>query len=42
VFIIRSRMGAQRRRVTLEVTAWYWHSMAVLWILIFGLLKIAD
>ncbi|HET9697351.1 MAG TPA: cytochrome c oxidase subunit 3 [Terriglobales bacterium] len=29
----------ERRRITLEVTAWYWHSMAALWIYVFLLLK---
>jgi heme/copper-type cytochrome/quinol oxidase subunit 3 len=29
----------ERRRLTLEVTAWYWHSMAALWIYVFLLLN---
>jgi cytochrome c oxidase subunit 3 len=29
------------RRVVVDVTAWYWHFMAVLWIYIFALLEFA-
>ncbi len=31
----------QRRRLVLDVTAWYWHFMAFLWLYIFALLKFA-
>jgi len=37
----RSR-SFERRRVVLDVTSWYWHSMAVLWVYIFGLLKLVE
>jgi len=29
------------RRIVVDVTAWYWHFMAVLWIYVFGLLTFA-
>jgi len=29
------------RRIVVDVTAWYWHFMAVLWIYVFGLLAFA-
>ena len=29
------------RRIVVDVTAWYWHFMAVLWIYVFGLLGLA-
>jgi len=29
------------RRIVVDVTAWYWHFMAVLWIYVFGLLAVA-
>ena len=32
---------SQRRRIVLDITAWYWHFMALLWIYIFALLKFA-
>ncbi|HWR14575.1 MAG TPA: cytochrome c oxidase subunit 3 [Terriglobales bacterium] len=36
---VHSRLrGLERRRVVLDVTAWYWHSMSVLWVYIFALL----
>jgi cytochrome c oxidase subunit 3 len=31
--------GAQR--IVVDITAWYWHFMAVLWIYVFGLLSFA-
>ncbi len=31
----------ERRRIIIDVTAWYWHFMALLWIYIFALLKFA-
>jgi len=37
--VIRWRQRAlERRRLTLEVTSLYWHSMGLLWVYIFGLL----
>jgi cytochrome c oxidase subunit 3 len=30
------------RRIVVDVTAWYWHFMAVLWIYVFGLLALAK
>ena len=38
---LRSR-SLERRRITLEVTAWYWHSMAALWIYVFVLLAVVK
>lgn len=35
------RKALESRRILLDVTAWYWHFMAVLWIYIFGLLELA-
>ncbi len=32
----------ESRRITVDVTAWYWHFMAVLWIYIFALLGLAK
>jgi cytochrome c oxidase subunit 3 len=32
------RMRFESRQIAVEVTAWYWHFMGVLWILILGLL----
>lgn len=32
----------ERRRMVVEVTSWYWHFMAVLWIYIFALLQFAK
>jgi len=29
------------RRIVVDITAWYWHFMALLWIYIFALLQIA-
>jgi heme/copper-type cytochrome/quinol oxidase subunit 3 len=31
----------EARRIVVDVTAWYWHFMAVLWIYIFALLWFA-
>lgn len=31
-----------RRRMVVDVTSWYWHFMAVLWIYIFALLQLAK
>ena len=28
----------ETRRIAIDITAWYWHFMAVLWIYIFALL----
>jgi cytochrome c oxidase subunit 3 len=38
--VFRSR-PLERRRIVVDVTAWYWHFMAVLWLYIFALLKFA-
>jgi cytochrome c oxidase subunit III len=38
--VFRSR-ALERRRIVLDVTAWYWHFMALLWLYIFALLKFA-
>lgn len=35
------RKPVEVRRIAIDVTAWYWHFMAVLWIYIFALLAIA-
>lgn len=35
------RKPVESRRVVIDVTAWYWHFMAVLWIYIFALLEFA-
>ncbi len=32
----------ERRRIVVDVTAWYWHFMAGLWIYVFALLKFAS
>jgi len=32
------RRPPETRRIVVDVTAWYWHFMAVLWIYVFGLL----
>jgi len=32
---------AAERRIGVDITAWYWHFMAVLWIYVFGLLGLA-
>lgn len=38
IFMRLRTRSLERRRLTLEVTAWYWHSMAALWIYVFLLL----
>ena len=35
------RRPVEARRVVIDVTAWYWHFMALLWLYIFTLLEIA-
>ena len=35
------RKPIESRRIAIDVTAWYWHFMAVLWIYIFALLRFA-
>ena len=42
VFIRWRTHNLARLRVSLDVTAWYWHSMAVLWVYIFVLLKLLQ
>jgi cytochrome c oxidase subunit 3 len=32
----------ERRRIVVDVTAWYWHFMAFLWVYVFALLKFAS
>lgn len=34
-----TRRPIEARRIVVDVTAWYWHFMALLWIYIFGLLE---
>jgi cytochrome c oxidase subunit 3 len=34
--------AVESRRIIVDVTAWYWHFMALLWIYIFALLVIAK
>ena len=31
----------EARRIVVDITAWYWHFMAVLWIYVFALLGFA-
>lgn len=40
LFVVHRRQGLDRRRVTLDVTSWYWHSMAILWVYILFLLVV--
>jgi cytochrome c oxidase subunit 3 len=41
--LVGSRTGIlERRRIVLDVTAWYWHSMTILWIYILALLKFVE
>ena len=40
LFVVRGHHGFDRRRVTLDVTSWYWHSMTVLWVYILFLLVV--
>jgi cytochrome c oxidase subunit III len=35
------RRPVEVRRIAVDITAWYWHFMALLWIYIFALLEIA-
>lgn len=35
------RRPPETRRIVIDVTAWYWHFMALLWVYIFGLLYLA-
>jgi cytochrome c oxidase subunit 3 len=37
-FATLSRKSIEYRRIVVDITAWYWHFMAVLWICIFALL----
>jgi heme/copper-type cytochrome/quinol oxidase subunit 3 len=34
-----ARKPVEARRIVVDVTAWYWHFMALLWIYIFALLE---
>jgi cytochrome c oxidase subunit 3 len=36
------RLSLDRRCITLEVTAWYWHFMAVMWVYVLLVLKLMD
>jgi cytochrome c oxidase subunit 3 len=38
--VVHRRHGHERRRVTLDVTSWYWHSMTLLWVYILFLLVV--
>ena len=40
VGVVHRRQGFERRRITLDVTSWYWHSMTALWLYIFFLLAV--
>jgi cytochrome c oxidase subunit 3 len=33
--------SVESRRIVVDITAWYWHFMAVLWIYVFALLGFA-
>ena len=35
------RKPVEGRRIVVDITAWYWHFMALLWIYIFALIEIA-
>jgi len=37
-----SRKPYERRRIVVDVTSWYWHVMAALWILLFALLNFGN
>ncbi len=37
--IVLLRRAIEKRRIVVEVAAWYWHFMGVLWIYIFALLE---
>jgi cytochrome c oxidase subunit 3 len=32
----------EARRIVVDITSWYWHFMALLWLYIFALLEIAH
>ena len=36
-----TRKPVEVRRIVVDVTVWYWHFMALLWIYIFALLEFA-
>jgi cytochrome c oxidase subunit 3 len=36
------RLSLERRCITLDITAWYWHFMAVMWIYVLLALKLMD
>ena len=36
------RLSLERRCITLDVTAWYWHFMAVMWVYVLLVLKLMD
>ena len=36
------RRPVESRRIVVDITAWYWHFMAVLWVYIFALLELAK
>jgi cytochrome c oxidase subunit 3 len=36
------RLSLERRCITLEVTAWYWHFMAIMWFYVLLVLKLMD
>lgn len=36
------RRSPERRCITLEVTAWYWHFMAIMWVYVLLVLKLMD
>lgn len=38
--VVHRHHGFDRRRVTLDVTSWYWHSMTVLWVYLLFLLVV--
>ena len=40
LLVVHRHAGFDRRRVTLDVTSWYWHSMTVLWVYILFLLVV--
>jgi cytochrome c oxidase subunit 3 len=35
------RRPVEARRIVVDITAWYWHFMALLWIYVFALLELA-
>jgi len=37
----RSRKPIEARRIMVDITAWYWHFMALLWLYVFALLGFA-